>query len=165
VLLVLAAVVLGGRVAGEALTVPGPPVQVEPGITIRPLSGWRAVRQGPGVLLTRGSGNLSVLPAGGATDPADLAGRYAREVLAPNAQGLTLSRGLRTLRLESGLVGVSFAYQGTFRGQGRGMPLQGEVTAVVGQRDAVVFDAWAQPEVYEYERADAQAIIETAEVG
>jgi hypothetical protein len=165
VLAVLAAVVLGGRVADSALTVPGPPVQVAPGITIRPLSGWQAVRQGPGVLLTRGSGSLSVLPAGGASDPADLAGRYAREVLAPNAQGLSLSRGLETLRLESGLVGVRFAYQGTFRGQGRDMPLQGEVTAVVGQRDAVVFDAWAQPEVYEYERADTQEIIDTAEVG
>src|SRR5215218_5807313 len=92
-------------------------------------------------------------------DPVTLAGEYARQVLRPNAQGLTLSRGLRTVRLPSGLVGVSFAYQGTFRGQGRDMPLQGEVTVVVGQRDGVVFDAWAQPEVYEYERADAQTMI------
>jgi hypothetical protein len=28
-----------------------------------------------------------------------------------------------------------------------------------------VFDAWAQPEVYEYERADVQTMIQTAEVG
>jgi hypothetical protein len=45
------------------------------------------------------------------------------------------------------------------------VPLQGEVTVLAGQRDGVVFDAWAQPEVYEYERADVQAIIQTAEVG
>jgi hypothetical protein len=165
VVLCLAAVVLGGRVAADALTVPGPPVQVAPGVSVRPLSGWRAVRQGTGVLLTRGSGNLAVLPTDGGVDPATLAGRYARDVLAPNAQGLSLSRGLRTVRLPSGLVGVSFAYQGTFRGQGRATPLQGEVTAVAGQREGVVFDAWAEPEVYQYERADVEAMIETAEVG
>jgi hypothetical protein len=62
VVLCLAVVVLGGRVAASALTVPGPPVQVAPGISIRPLSGWRVVRAGTGVLLTRGSGSLSVLP-------------------------------------------------------------------------------------------------------
>jgi hypothetical protein len=165
VVLCLAAVVLGGRVAASAVTVPGPPVQVAPGISVRPLSGWRVVRQGTGVLLTRGSGSLSVLPTGGGSDPATIASEYARQVLRPNAQGLTLSRGLQTVRLPSGLVGVSFAYQGTFRGQGREMPLQGEVTVVVGQRDGVVFDAWAQPEVYEYERADVQTMIRTAEVG
>jgi hypothetical protein len=164
VVLCLAAVVLGGRVAASALTVPGPPVEVAPGISVRPLSGWRVVREGTGVLLTRGSGSLSVLPTRDA-DPATLAGEYARQVLRPDAQGLTLSRGLRTVRLRSGLVGVRFAYQGTFRGQGREMPLQGEVTVVVGQRDGVVFDAWAQPEVYEYERADVQTMIQTAEVG
>ena len=164
VVLCLAAVVLGGRVAASAVTIPGPPVQVAPGISVRPLSGWRVVREGTGALLTRGSGSLSVLPTGDG-DPATLAGEYARQVLRPNAQGLTLSRGLRTFRLPSGLVGVSFAYQGIFRGQGREMPLQGEVTVVVGQREGVVFDAWAQPEVYEYERADVQTMIQTAEVG
>jgi hypothetical protein len=105
-----------------------------------------------------------VLPTGDA-DPATLASQYARQVLRPNAQGLTLSRGLRTVRLSSGLVGVSFAYQGDLPRPGRDMPLQGEVTVVVGQRDGVVFDAWAQPEVYEYDRADVQAMIQTAEVG
>src|SRR4029453_13598449 len=162
VVLCLAAVVLGGRVAASAVTVPGPPVQVARGISVRPLSGWRGVREATGALLTRGSGSLSGRPPG-AGGPATLAGEYARQVLRPNAQGLTLSRGLRTFRLPSGLVGVSFAYQGTFRGQGREMPLQGEVTVVVGQRDGVVFDAWAQPEVYEYERADVQTMIQTVE--
>jgi hypothetical protein len=165
VLLVLAAVVLGGRVADSALSVPGPPVQVAAGVSVRPLSGWRPVRQGPGVLLTRGSGNLSVMPAAGGVDPADLAGGYVRQVLAPNAQGLSLSQGLETVRLDGGQAGVRFAYQGTFRGQGRATPLQGEVTAVVGRQAAAVFDAWAAPEVYEYERADVQEMVETAEVG
>jgi hypothetical protein len=164
VLLVLAAVVLGGRVADSALSVPGPPVQVAAGVSVRPLSGWRPARQGPGVLLTRGSGNLSVLPAGAGADPEELAGAYVRQVLAPNAQGLSLSRGLQTVRLDAGQVGVRFAYQGTFRGQGRAMALQGEVTAVAGRRAGVVFDAWAAPEVYEYERADVQEMVETAEV-
>ena len=165
VLAVLAAVVLGGRVADSALSVSGPPVQVAAGVRVRPLSGWRSVRQGPGVLLTRGSGNLSVLPAGAGTDPAALAGAYVRQVLAPNAQGLSLSQGLETVRLGGGQVGVRFAYQGTFRGQGRATPLQGEVTAVAGPRAAAVFDAWAAPEVYEYERADVQEMVQTAEVG
>jgi hypothetical protein len=164
VVLCLAGVVLGGRVAAAALTVPGPPVQVAPGFSVRPLSGWRVARQPNGVLLTRGSGNLAVLPAADATDPAALAVRYARQVLAPSAQGLALSRGLRTVRLPSGLVGVSFAYQGTFNGQGRATPLQGEVTALVGRRAGAVFDAWAEPDAYQYEQADVQAIIETAEV-
>ena len=165
VLLVLAAVVLGGRAAGSALSVPGPPVQVGSGVSVRPLSGWRTVRQGSAVLLTRGSGSLSVLPAGAGADPAELAGAYVRQVLAPNAQGLSLSQGLQTVRLGDGQVGVRFAYQGSFRGQGRATPLQGEVTAVVGPRAAAVFDAWAAPEVYEYERADVQEMVETAEVG
>jgi hypothetical protein len=164
VVLVVAAVVLGGRAADSALSVPGPPVQVAAGVSVRPLSGWRPVRQGPGVLLTRGSGSLSVLPAAGGADPAALAGAYARQVLGPNAQGLSLSKGLETVRLDGGQVGVRFAYQGTFRGQGRATPLQGEVTAVAGRQAAAVFDAWAAPEVYEYERADVEAIIETAEV-
>jgi hypothetical protein len=148
---VLAAVVLGGRVADSALSVPGPPVQVAAGVSVRPLSGWRSVRRGSSVLLTRGSGNLSVLPAAEGADPAGLAGAYVRQVLQPNAQGL-LSQGLQTV-------------QGTFRGQGRATPLQGEVTAVAGPRAAAVFDAWAAPEVYEYERADVQEMVETAEVG
>jgi hypothetical protein len=86
VLVVLAAVVLGGQVADSALSVPGPPVQVAAGVSVRPLSGWRTVRQGQGVLLTRGSGSLSVLPAVAGADPATLAGAYARQVLAPNAR-------------------------------------------------------------------------------
>jgi hypothetical protein len=161
---VLAAVVLGGRVADSALSVPGPPVQVAAGVSVRPLSGWRSVRRGSSVLLTRGSGNLSVLPAAEGADPAGLAGAYVRQVLQPNAQGL-LSQGLQTVRLVGGQVGVRFAYQGTFRGQGRATPLQGEVTAVAGPRAAAVFDAWAAPEVYEYERADVQEMVQTAEVG
>jgi hypothetical protein len=165
VLLVLAAVVLGGRVADSALSVPGPPVQVAAGVSVRPLSGWRSVRQGQGVLLTRGSGSLSVLPTDGGADPATLAGEYVRQVLQPNAQGLSLSQGLQTVHLGGGQVGVRFAYQGTFRGQGRATPLQGEVTAVAGSRAAAVFDAWAAPEVYEYERADVQEMVQTAEVG
>jgi hypothetical protein len=166
VLLILAAVVLGGRVADSALSVPGAPVQVAAGVSVRPLSGWRTVRQGSAVLLTRGSGNLSVLPTAGAgADPATLAGAYVRQVLQPNAQGLSLSQGLQTIRLGGGQVGVRFAYQGTFRGQGRATPLQGEVTAVPGPRAAAVFDAWAAPEVYEYERADVQEMVQTAEVG
>jgi hypothetical protein len=164
VVLVLAAVVLGGRVADSALSVPGAPVQVAAGVSVRPLSGWRPVRQGPGVLLTRGGGNLSVVPASAGADPVELAGAYVRQVLAPNAQGLSLSRKLETVRLDGGQLGVRLAYQGTFRGQGRAMPLQGEVTAVAGRQAAAVFDAWASPEVYEYERADADAIIDTAEV-
>ena len=165
VLLVLAAVVLGGRAADSALSEPGPPVQVAAGVSVRPLPGGRPVRQGPGALLTRGSGNRSVLPAGAGADPADLAGTYVRQVLQPTAQGLSLSQGLQTIRLGGGQVGVRFAYQGTFRGQGRGTPVQGEVTAVAGPRAAAVFDAWAAPEVYEYERADVQEMVDTAEVG
>jgi hypothetical protein len=165
VLLVLAAVVVGGRVVDSALSEPGPPIQVVVGVRVRPLSGWRTVRQGAAVLLTRGSGNLSVTPAGAGADPASLAGAYVRQVLQPNAQGLSLSQGLQTVRLGGGQVGVRFAYQGTFRGQGRATPLQGEVTAVAGPRAAAVFDAWAAPEVYEYERADVQEMVETAEVG
>ncbi len=67
------------------------------------------------MLLTRGSGNLSVLTAGQVADPAALAGTYVRQVLAPNAQGLILSQSLQTIRLGGGQVGVRFAYQGTFR--------------------------------------------------
>ena len=78
---------------------------IEPTDTAKLLAaqGVRAFAYGFGaVLLTRGSGNLSVLPAGAGADPVGLAGAYVRQVLQPNAQGLSLSQGLQTVRLGGG---------------------------------------------------------------
>jgi hypothetical protein len=168
VLVFLAAVVAGGHLAQGALADEvEPAVQVAPGVRVQPLSGWRpAEGRGDGaVLLSRGSGNLAVIAVDPAGSPAELAAWYARERLAPGASGLVVSRPLEPVRLPSGLVGARFAYQGQFEVGERATPLRGEVTTVTGPGGTgVVFDAWALPEVFQYERGDVHRMIETAEI-
>jgi hypothetical protein len=168
VLVFLAAVVAGGYLTQGALADQlEPPVQVAPGVRLQPLSGWRLAeaRRDGAVLYTRGSGNLAVIAVEAAGSPAELAAWYVRERLEPGASGLVLSRPLAPVRLPSGLVGARFAYQGGFQVDERSTPLRGEVTTVTGPSGTgVVFDAWALPEAFQYERGDVQRMIDTAEV-
>jgi hypothetical protein len=176
VLLVLGVVVVGGPLTQAALSIPTePPVQLR-GVRVQPLSGWqvRTAQQGDAALLTRGSGNLGVLsvvgdPAGLAAarrqGPAGLAAWYLERQLAPHTRRLAVGKR-RAVRLASGLSGVRVAYQAERPGGGQVGALTGEVTAVVGAGGVgVVFDAWALPETFPYERGDVDHMIATAQVG
>jgi len=165
---VLIVVVLGGPLVDAALRVPvGPPLDLAPGVRLAPLSGWRLASPQRGerpALLTRGSGNLAVLSVAGGAGPDALARQYLRAYLEPASANLVVAPAEPVL-LPSGLAGARIAYRGDFDGGGRGGPLAGEVTALASARGtAVVFDAWALPDVYDYEREDVRSMIERAEV-
>jgi len=165
---VLLAVVLGGPVVDAALLAPaGAAVQVTPDVRLAPLSGWRLVGVQEGArpaLLTRGSGNLAVLSLATGAGPQEVAHAYLRDYLAPVSASLVVSAAER-VRLASGLEAERLAYRGQFDGGDRGGALAGEVTALVSPRGAgVVFDAWALPDVYPYERGDVRAMIQRAGV-
>jgi hypothetical protein len=170
---VLAVVVVGGPLVDAALRVPaGPPLDLAPGVRLAPLSGWRlasAQRDGRPALLTRGSASLAVLsvPAGGpgAGGPVALAARYLRARLEPASANLMVGDAEPLLLGGGRLVGARVAYRGDFDGLGRDGALVGEVTAVVSPHGTgVVFDAWALPDIYDYERDDVRAMLERAQV-
>jgi hypothetical protein len=167
---VLAVVVLGGPFVDAALRVPvGAPVQVTPGVLLTPLSGWRLASQQRGqqpALLTRGSGNLAVLSVRGGGSATALAAAYLRTYLEPASANLIASAPEPVL-LGGTRLGVRVAYRGDFDGVDHRGPLTGEVTALPSPEGGggAVFDAWALPEVFDYERDDVRTMIERAELG
>jgi hypothetical protein len=168
VLALLAVVVFGGPAAEELLATPNePPIQLASGIRIQPLPGWRASRTAApgGVLLTRGSGNLVVLPAAAAGVPGDtpteLSDRYLEETLLPRAEGF-LSTDPEPVTVRQGVSGVRVEYEGEFIGD-RASPVTGEaITVVTPDGIGVVFDAWGTPETFEYVQDDVRTMIGTA---
>lgn len=167
VLSLILVIVFGGYVAAGALSEPaGVPVEVAGVVRVAPLSGWQPAGRftdPPGVRLTRGSGTLDVYAASFAADAAALARQYATKVLRANAERLSVSRGLETIRLRSGIAGVRFSYVGTF--EGARTAIEGEVTAVVSPTGAgVVFDGWAPEGLLQYVSDDLHTMILSAEV-
>jgi len=176
VLTVIGVLVLGGVAADRVLASPDePPVQVSPDVRVQPRSGWRAASRAAGtVLLTRGSGSLLVTAdeagAGGvARQPAAVARDYVVRELEPQARGGVRVAPADPVELTSGLVAEGVTYEGEFGddlgGGERAALVQGEVRAVTEPGGTVVvFDSWAQPEVYAYTADDVAAMTETAEV-
>jgi hypothetical protein len=165
---VLAVVVLGGPFVDAALRAPlGAPVQVAPGVLLTPLSGWRLANPQRGqqpALLTRGSGNLAVLSVRGGAATA-LAAAYLRTYLEPASANLIASAP-EPVPLGGTRLGVRVAYRGDFDGADHRGPLAGEVTTLPSpEGGGAVFDAWALPEVFDYERDDVRTMIERAELG
>jgi hypothetical protein len=166
---VIAVTVFGGYVVAAALSEPiGRPLNVGGIVHVPALSGWelagRYTAGGiPAGRLTRGSGNLDVLAAGWNGSPEDLARAYASRVLQPGAVRLSMSQGLRPVRVADGLAGVRFSYVGVFdRG---GTPIEGEVTAAVSASGAgVLFDAWSPEGLLQYVRGDIDAMEERSVV-
>ena len=164
----IAAVVLGGYAIGGALTgAAGPPVDVAGVVRVRPLSGWELAarfEEPPRVRLTRGSGNLDVVAVPFEGTAVELARRYVREVLEPEARQLSVSREVEPVRLEGGLPGVRLTYVGLF-GKAQA-PIEGEVTAFVSPSgDGAVFDAWGPEGVLRYVVDDVRTMIERAVIG
>jgi hypothetical protein len=168
VLAVLAAVVFGGPVAEQVLEEPaGPPIQLTRGVSIQPLPGWRADTSAVsgGLLLTRGSGNLIVLPALRETGgPTELCYWYLDETLAPDARGL-VSSDPEPVHVGAGrLPAVRVSYEGEFLA-GRTNPVVGEITAALApDGTAVVLDSWGSQDSFQYQQADVQRMIDTVEV-
>lgn len=168
VLTVIGAVVLGGVVADQVLAgAVEAPVRVTAEVVVQPRSGWRAVRQGgDAVLLTRGSGSLLVVADEGSAGGArSLARDYVERALEPHARGGVRVAPAEPVELASGLLAEGLSYEGEFGAGERAALVQGEVRAVVEPAGtAVVFDAWALPEVYAHTQGDVVGMIETAEV-
>ncbi len=166
--MVLLAVVLGGPVVDAALlSSGGPPVEVTPSVRLAPLPGWRLAAAQDGrrpALLTRGSGNLAVLSTPDASDVGALASNYLRDRLAPISANLLVASA-EVVPLTAGLLAERIAYRGQFDAGDRHGALAGEVTALVSAAGTgVVFDAWAMADTYQYERQDAAAMIQRAQV-
>jgi hypothetical protein len=168
VLTAIGVLVLGGVVADGLLASSAEqPVQVSGDVRVRPRPGWREASRGPDVvLLTRGSGSLRVASAeGGPLLAGTVAREYVERELEPQAHGGVRVAAAEPVELDSGLVAEGVAYEGEFGEGERSALVQGEVRAVVEPGGTVVvFDAWAQPEVYAYTADDVVAMTRTAEV-
>ena len=163
---VIVTVVAGGYVVAAAMAVPsGPPVEVG-GVTVFPLSGWRA-RTGeaaglPAARLTRGNANLDVVSAQVETGPEIVLARYVRDVLEPSSDRLSISESVEEVTLASGLLALRVSYLGAF-GE-RNVQVEGEVTVAVSfQGTAAVFDAWGPEGLFGYVRGDAREMVRTSE--
>ena len=167
---VIGFVVLGGYVTAAALSSPaGRPETVNGIVTVQPLSDWAFAGRfespvGPGIRFTRGSGTLDAFAAPFPGDARALAERYATDVLEPEADRLSVSPNLETVRLPSGATAVRFSYIGVF-GEAGGGPIEGEVTAVVSSSGSgVVFDGWAPQGVLRFVLGDEHTMIDRARV-
>jgi hypothetical protein len=170
VVAVIGFVVLGGYVTAAALSSPaGRPETANGIVTVQPLSDWAFVGRFespvcPGIRFTRGSGTLDAFAAPFAGDARALAERYATDVLEPEADRLSVSPNLETVRLPSGVTAVRFSYIGVF-GEAGGSPVEGEVTALVSPSGAgVVFDGWAPQGVLRFVLGDEHTMIDRARV-
>ena len=181
-LALLGVVVLGGRLLAAALLLrDGRPLRVAPAVRLRPLPGWHLASAQAGTrpgLLTRGSANLAVLATGPRGSADQLAGWYLEHELRPRASATIVWRPLGPVRA-AGRVGAGFGYRGEFAGPDRAGPVSGEVVVLAGGVAAgsgapagyggaaggIVFDAWAPPDVYPYERRDARTMLARAQVG
>ena len=115
-------------------------------------------------LLTRGSGSLAVLSVATGVDQRELADAYVREYLAPASANLVVTAA-ELVPLGRSRLARRFAYRGQFEGAKRRGGLAGEVTTLVSPLGTgVVFDAWAEADVYPYERGDARAMVARAAV-
>ena len=165
---VLVVVVAGGPLVDAVLLAPaGTPVQVTPAVRLAPLGGWRlaATQQGGRpALLTRGSGSLAVLSVATGVSQRELADAYVREYLAPACANLVVTAP-ELVPLGRSRLARRFAYRGQFDGAERHGGLAGEVTTLVSPLGTgVVFDAWAEADVFPFERGDARAMVARAVV-
>jgi hypothetical protein len=169
VLAIIGVIVIGGVITDAQLSRElEAPVRVSPEVMVQPLSGWRALRHdSDSVLLTRGSGNLLVNAdePGVSAAPLSVARDYVERELEPDAKGGVRVAAANPVVLASGLVAEGVTYEGEFGADDRLALVQGEVRAVVGPGGTtVVFDSWAQPEVYAYTQNDVVGMTRTAEV-
>lgn len=171
ILLVLLATSFGGYPIASVLHEPaGEPVGFD-GLRVRPLLGWAAAGTGDAgpwtfVRLTRGSGNFDVVVRPGGSPGGEGAAviRYVGEVLRRGLSRLTVSEELEPVTTGSSLGGLRFRYTGVVSDTGQA--IEGEVTVAIGPGgDAVAFDVWAPTGLLPFLLADADAMIDRAEVG
>lgn len=163
-------VVFGGYIAAGALSAEtGPPVVVGGAVGVRPLSGWEVAKQGTlagggeFAELTRGTGSLDVVATSTPLAPDDLLRTYVEDFLKPDAEQLSVSEQIDTIRLGNGLEAVRASYVGTFGD--RQAQIEGDVTALVSPTgQGVIFDGWGPAGLYPYAQGDIDEMIRTAEV-
>jgi hypothetical protein len=148
---ILLAIVFGTQLVNAALPtprpgngndpapVPGTPVEVAPGVRIYPQPGWiqeaagaSRLRKGPIALDI----NLQSQPW---SDPGTLYQAFVDQVLSQGATQLSATPG-QVVQVRGGPA-VQGTYVGTF--QQVQQPVEGQVTAVIINGRAIVFDAWS----------------------
>jgi hypothetical protein len=167
VAVVIVVLVSGGYVTAAALSTPaGPPLSIGGVATVTPLSGWRFVKRVseggvPGLVITRGNGNLEVLAGPFDRSAEALARLYATQVLQPQASQLQVSTSFDRVTVASGLPGVRFGYIGVF--DQSGVPIEGEVTVVVSPGGTgAVFDGWSPEGDLQYVVGDIETMVREA---
>ena len=165
---VLFAVVLGGRIAQDALASnAGEPVGVAGAVAVRPLSGWQVAGRAhvhgiPDLRLTRGNGNLDVLATTFPGGPTALVKAYLSQIVAPQARQLQVSSTFDTVRVAHGMSAVRGRYIGLFGD--RAAPIEGEVTGLISDGHAILFDGWAPAGLFEYVQNDIHEMTDRARV-
>jgi hypothetical protein len=135
-----------GAVAGDVVL--GSPVAVTENVSIQLAEGWtvaQALQNPPGIVVTGAGGNalIGVPPGSGAPD--DLLEFYVNEILASEAQQLSVGEA-EPLGLASGSA-LAASYVGVFPDVGA--PLEGQVIAIVAPTGVgVVVDGWAPEGTY-----------------
>jgi hypothetical protein len=175
VLVVMAAIIIGGYPISEAVGPGGPVIEggrIEVGgFTLTPPEGWQVIEQfeeltpgtpSPGVHLGRGQGSALIVAFPNQPDPAALLERYVGEVLAPQAVDAQVSD---VFQVKGDLGrGVQQAYVGLF--QGVEFPLEGDVTVFAGSSGTgLVFDGWSGEGQYSQFQDDVHQMAATAKEG
>jgi hypothetical protein len=166
---VLFVVVVGGSITEDALAKSRqPPVGVAGLVSVRPLSGWefagRANVKGiPDLRLTRGNGNLDVLVTTFPGGDESLVRAYLHDIVAPQARQLQVSATFERVEIGHGRVASRARYIGLFGD--RASPIEGDVTGLIVDGHAILFDGWAPAGVYEYVRDDVHHMIDDARIG
>jgi hypothetical protein len=148
---ILLAIVFGTQLVNAALPtpgqgpgvdpapVPGTPIEVAPGVRVYPQPGW-IQEAGSTNRLRKGPIALDVnVPSGSWADPGALYQAFVDQVLRQGATQLSATPG-QVVQVRGG-PGVQGTYVGTF--QQVQQPVEGQVTAIIVNGRAIVFDAWS----------------------
>lgn len=179
VTVLLVVVVVGGYVVAGALGgrgtpdfgggpgLPGEPIAVGQGVSIRPPQGWTVDQDrsqpGTSVLLTKGPAIALVqLAPGDGLDPGMVLENYVDQVIAPQALDVSVSEP-QPIQLSSGLGAERQSYVGTF--QEAPSPLEGDITGLTGPGGTgVIIDGWTPEGQFLTYAGEIHAMADTAEV-
>jgi hypothetical protein len=145
----------------EPVPAPGTPVELAPGVNIYPQPGW--IHEGAGsTRLRKGPIAFDVnVQSQVWADPGALYQAYVEQILRPGASQLTATPG-QVVQVGGGQAAVQGTYVGTF--QQVQQPIEGQLTAVIINGRAMVFDVWSVQGQLGQGLHEARLMIDTVEV-
>ena len=171
VAIIIAALFYGTQILNEALPaaaseVPvtaGGTVDIGPGTTITPLSGWAASAHdsGNGIRLEKGIVAVDLFSESFGSTAVEVAEAYRDEVLKSDTTQFTATTP-EVISTASGLVGARFRYQGLFTGID--VAIEGEVTVVCDGGVSAVADAWTRQGGLDAALGEVHAMLQTVEL-